>query len=137
LPLGGLSNFFVAIQADAAAGTLDIDEFVIVSLDDGLTSVVSIDPGQNTGSSNSAILVVNHGTLTLQTPRVELEVSNQVDGWSARGDIAVYTDAAQIEAILLATGGASTVNRWRQESGAAVVANDWTASRLPGRLVAE
>lgn len=137
LPLGRLSTFFVAVEASAASGTLDIDEFVIVSLDDGLTAAVAIDPSQSTGSSNSAVLVVNHGALSLPAPRVELEVSGQIDAWSARGQIAIYTDAPQIAAILLATGGDSSVNRWRQVASTAVVENDWVASRLPGRIVPE
>jgi hypothetical protein len=137
LPMGRLGNFFVAVQASAAAGTLDIDSFVVVNLDDGSACVVSIDQSANVGNSTSSTLIINHHTLTETIPQIETIQSGDTVRWSGRGDIAIYTDKSDIEAVLLATGGAANVNRWRQEASAAVIANDWTVSRLPGRLAPE
>ena len=116
---------------------MDIDTVVLVNLDDE-PAIVSVDQGENTGTSTAVGLVVNHHTLTEQSPKVEVIIDGTaVTGWSARGKIAIYTDAPEIEAVLLATGGDTSVDHWRQVTSAAVIANDWTASRLPGRLVAE
>lgn len=130
-------TFFIDITASAASGTVDIDTVVLVNLDDE-PAIVSVDQGENTGTSTAVGLVVNHHTLTEQSPKVEVIIDGTaVTGWSARGKIAIYTDAPEIEAVLLATGGDTSVDHWRQVTSAAVIANDWTASRLPGRLVAE
>ncbi len=129
--------FFIDIMASAASGTLDIDTVVLVALDKK-PAIVAIDQGDNTGTSTPVGLVVNHHALTEQSPKVEIIIDETaVTGWSGRGQIAIYTDAPEIEAVLLATGGDTGVDHWRQVTSAAVIANDWTASRLPGRLVAE
>lgn len=128
--------FFIDIAASAASGTLDIDTVVLVALDKK-PAIIAIDRSANVGTSESGTLIANHHALTEQSPKVEIIQNDIVTAWSARGDIAIYTDAPEIEAVLLATGGDTSVNRWRQVASAAVVANDWTASRLPGRLIAE
>ena len=128
--------FFIDITASAASGTLDIDTVVLVALDKKL-SIIAIDQSENVGTSEPGDLIANHHTLTEQSPKVEIIQNGIVTAWSARGDIAIYTDAPEIEAVLLATGGDTGVNFWRQVASSAVIENDWTASRLPGRLVAE
>ena len=128
--------FFIDITASAASGTLDIDTVVLVALDKKL-SIIAIDQSENVGISEPGDLIANHHTLTEQSPKVEIIQNGIVTAWSARGDIAIYTDAPEIEAVLLATGGDTGVNFWRQVASSAVIENDWTASRLPGRLVAE
>ena len=128
--------FFIDITASAASGTLDIDTVALVALDKKL-SIIAIDQSENVGTSELGDLIANHHTLTEQSPKVEIIQNDIVTAWSARGDIAIYTDAPEIEAVLLATGGDTGVNFWRQVASSAVIENDWTASRLPGRLVAE
>ena len=128
--------FSIDITASAASGSLDVDTVALVALDKKL-SIIAIDQSENVGTSESGDLIANHHTLTEQSPKVEIIQNDIVTAWSARGNIAVYTDAPEIEAVLLATGGDTGVNFWRQVASSAVIENDWTASRLPGRLVAE
>jgi hypothetical protein len=137
LPIQASNTLSVLIRASAASGTFDINSFAVVSLDDGSTSIVSIDQTDGVGNSSAITAVINHQILTDPTPGVNVIYDTRVTRWSARGDIAVYTQANALTAVLLATGGASTENRWRQEASAAVIENDWTASRLPGRLSPE
>lgn len=127
----------IAIQASAASGTLDIDTFVVVNMDNGDAAIVEIDGGENVGTSSAGTLIINHHALTENAPQIELTEDSETSRWSGSGQIFISTDAPQLEAVFLGTGGGTGINYWRQEASSAVVANDWTASRLPGRLTPE
>jgi hypothetical protein len=136
----GANELSFEVSADAASGTLDINAQHAFSLDDGLTSILAID-GPGTGStaaaSEAARLIIDHETLTAPTPSVKATLDGATLEWVARGERSPHTTSGLVYGVLMATGGASTANRWRQEASAAVIANDWTLSRLPARLTPE
>lgn len=125
------------VAADAASGSLDADTFVILDLDDNLTSVVAIHTGKG-GIGNSAgdELVIDHRALTKPTPVVTIENGGDVSEWSAQGKRDVYTSGATITAIAMVTGDDTGQNAWRQAASSTLLANDWTVTRLPGSLIA-
>jgi hypothetical protein len=132
------AGFSVLVQADAAAGTLDVDTFLVISLDDGSTQVIAVEGAAAANASVSASEVVaNHNALTAPVPTFDVTASGLPSAWPARGALAIYTQASTIEAILLATGSSAAANTWRQVASSAVIDNAWVASRLPARLTPE
>jgi hypothetical protein len=131
-------SFFVTLTPSAASGTLDIDSIVLVALDRHV-AITAIDQSANIGTTATGDLILNHRALSGVAPQVEVLQDGLTTEWGGRGEIAIYTSGSTLEGVLLATGGDDNVNRWRQSAGAseAVVENDWTASRLPGRLTPE
>jgi hypothetical protein len=127
------AGLFVRIQASAASGTFDFNSFALVDTDTG--RVVEIDPALLAGTAAATDILIDHNSLTALEPVVQMIQDSEITPWSAAGDIFISTNAAVIEGLLLFTDSAG--NNWRQIESAAVRQNNWTASRLPGRLSPE
>lgn len=130
------STIDFCVAGDAASGSLDVDTFVILDLDDGLTAVVGIHTGKGSiGNSAGDELIIDHRVLTEPTPVVTIENGGDVSDWSAQGQRDVYTTGATITAIAMVTGDDTGQNAWRQAASSTLLANDWTVTRLPGSLI--
>jgi hypothetical protein len=129
----------IGITASATgAGTLDIETFYIVDLSSGESSIIRL--GRDSGAvgvPGNRFITVNHNALTGLEPNVTVTTVTGVSNWTARGKLSVYTRSPNLQAVFLGTGSNTTLNTWRQVLTTTVIANDWTASRLPGVLIPE
>lgn len=122
------SNAYINIAASAAADSLDIDTLVFVSQAVN-TAVVSFTLSNGSGAAASGdMLEIDHKLLTAIAPKITtnavIAVTQAYDS-----DAVVALKAATVYALVMATGGASSLNRWRQEASAAVNTNVITLVR--------
>ena len=123
----------IVLQASAGSGQLDIDSVVIVDVSAPNTKVIGLDWKAYTTSSTVTV-TVDHRLLTGISPLISDAGVNLI-AWGWRGDVIFETKARYLYWLLMRTGGASTAERWRTESGAVLHANTVTATRSIGYLV--
>ena len=123
----------IVLQASAGSGALDIDSIVIVDVSAPNTKVIGLDWKAYTTSSTVTV-TIDHRLLTGISPLIS-DSGVALIAWGWRGDVIFETKARYLYWLLMRTGGASTAERWRTESGAVVHANTVTATRSIGYLV--
>lgn len=119
---------YINIAASEADESLDIDTLVFVSQAVN-TAVLSFTLSNGAGAPVSGdTLEIDHRLLTAIAPKITttavLPVTQAYDS-----DAVVTLKAATVYALLMATGGVTAFNRWRQEASAAVLTNVVTLVR--------
>jgi hypothetical protein len=120
----------VLLTASAAAGTIDIDSIVLVNLTTSQNRVLKII--QTNDVSGTQTLTIDHSWLTRLFPLVFWQ--NALHPRSYEGDPAVFSAGGIPVALSMQTGGASTRDRWRAESGGSVLNHTLTLTRYLGYL---
>lgn len=139
ISLGNAPELDLGVTASATgAGTLDLEQFYIMLLDEGNHAATHVDTAGSGGlTSRTARLIFDHGALTLLTPRLAMAMAGTTRPgvWPSRGGRYIYTQAGRLYVVWLVTGRFSGMNTWRQvDPGNGVIANQVTVSRLPSAL---
>lgn len=115
----GSGNITVTATASAASGTLDIDNIVLVEVGDKGNYVFQV---TNWATASALSAGIDHRLLTRPYPTAG-------NTFAFDGDVFVFQKGANIDCVILATGGASTADRWRWESGGAAISNNIALTR--------
>jgi hypothetical protein len=125
LPNVQYGDLFVEIAASAASGTLDIDEFVVIRLDDDTSSVIGHDGMNLSGVFGAGVnvyldlqhqLIDSDFSFILPQPFVGMHQSTVTNGIALtyRGNAQLRIGLTQINVLWLTTTGA----KWRLSTGA-------------------
>lgn len=124
-----VTSIAVYWTASAATGNIDIDSIVLVNLSKPQNRVIKII--QTNDQSGLQNLDLDHRWLSQPEPWVLWNASYPR---SYEGDPAVFLASNLGLVLSMQTGGASTSNRWRAESGGTVLTHILTVTRYLGFL---
>lgn len=118
------SRFFIDVAASQAVGSLDIDEFVIVALDDDTSNVIGHDTFQAFtvfGSGINLNIEVKQNDLVKPRPSFWIRQTTASDGvsLSPSGEPRFYLGTGSIYVLWLTTSG----SRWRFSTAAGALQN--------------
>ena len=127
-------NARISAQASSVSASLDIDSIAVVDIQEGNAAVLAFAENGNTSVILSDVLL-RHG----QLDRLAADIFVSGYSFSWKSVLAFFTKSAALSILLLGVGSSPTPDSWRQVNFTytAVLANVFTATRLPAYLIPE